>query len=206
MIYAPVSPGMTSSEGNTNHDEKIHAANMHAFRRAIAVLGAGMLAAAFLFTPSTPLGQTGGGGQQAVPPGTVSPTDAEIQLLRQDIRAKRRQIVAANLPLTTEESAKFWPIYDQYIAETIKINNGRYALIKEYSANYASMTDAEAAELIRKWIDSDKAMVDLRLSYIPIVEKALPAKKASMFIQIDRRVQLMIDLELAGQIPLINPQ
>jgi hypothetical protein len=82
---------------------------MHAFRRAIAVLGASMLAAAFLFTPSTPLGQTGGGGQQATPPGTVSPTGGEIQLLRQDIRATRRQIVGANLPLTTEESAKFWP-------------------------------------------------------------------------------------------------
>src|SRR5262245_26436163 len=75
-------------------------------------------------------------------------TDQEIKHLQQDIRDQRRQIVAANLPLTTDESAKFWPMYDQYIAELSKILDNRYAQIKEYAANYNSMDDKQATDYI----------------------------------------------------------
>lgn len=67
------------------------------------------------------------------------------------------------------------------------------------------MNDAKAADFIRKWIEADKSMIDLRLKYIPIVEKVLSMKKSAMFFQIDRRVQLMIDLQLASQVPLVYP-
>jgi len=161
-----------------------------------------LAAAALLFTPLALFAQATPGGRQ---PTRQSITDQEIQLMRQDVRNERRQIVAANLPLTTDEGAKFWPVYDQYIGETIKINDLRYALVKEYVASYSTMTDAQAADFIRRWIDLDKSMIDLRLKYVPIVEKVLPLKKAAMFMQIDRRVQLLIDIQLASQIPLINP-
>jgi hypothetical protein len=170
---------------------------------------ASALTAAFLFSPAALVAQAAGGAQQEIKPREnpkQSITDQEIQLMRQDIRAQRRQIVAANLPLSTEESAKFWPVYDQYIGETIKINDARYAMVKDYAANYSTMTDAKAADFVRKWIELDKSMIDLRLKYIPIVEKVLSMKKSAMFFQIDRRVQLMIDLQLASQIPLISPQ
>jgi hypothetical protein len=36
--------------------------------------------------------------------------DDTVQLMRQDIRSQRKQIVAANLPLTEPESIKFWPV------------------------------------------------------------------------------------------------
>jgi hypothetical protein len=41
--------------------------------------------------------------------------DDTVQLMRQDIRSQRKQIVAANLPLTEPESIKFWPVYDRYV-------------------------------------------------------------------------------------------
>jgi len=156
---------------------------------------------------STIFAQAAGPAQQETQRETLkqSISDQEMQLLRQDIRAQRRQVVSANLPLSTDESAKFWPVYDQYIGETIKINDVRYALIKDYAANYSTMTDAKAADYIRKWNELDKTMIELRLKYIPIVEKVLPVKKAAMFIQIDRRVQLMIDLQIASLVPLVNP-
>src|SRR5262245_49887575 len=44
-----------------------------------------------------------------------------IQLMRADIRSERKKIVAENLPLTENEATKFWPLYDRYIGETIKV-------------------------------------------------------------------------------------
>ena len=70
---------------------------------------------------------------QTVPGGTAgapkAASDQDIQMLREDIRAQRKQITAANMTLTADEATKFWPIYDQYIQETIKINDARWALI-----------------------------------------------------------------------------
>jgi Spy/CpxP family protein refolding chaperone len=164
-------------------------------------------AAALLLTAGTLFAQAAAGGQ--IPKGSredlkQSITDQEIQLMRQDLRDQRRQIVAANLPLTTEESARFWPVYDQYIAEEIKINDTRYTLIKEYAANYSNLADTKAAEYIRRTMEIDKSLIDLRLKFIPQFEKVLGERKAAMFVQIDRRVQLMVDLQLASMIPIIT--
>ena len=177
--------------------------------QAILLRAVSALTAVFLLSPVALVAQAAAGAGQEVNTREslkLAITDQEIQLLRQDIRSQRRQIVSANLPLSTEESAKFWPVYDQYIGETIKINDVRYALIKDYGANYSTMTDAKAADYIRKWTNLDKSMIDLRLKYIPLVEKVLSTKKSAMFFQIERRVQLMIDFQISSQIPLINPQ
>lgn len=149
-------------------------------------------------------------GKQAE--GTAKPTptaeqvnDANIQLMREDIRSERKKIVAANLPLTASEATKFWPLYDQYIGETIKLNDSRYDLIKKYAQNYDTMTDAQAADYLRRWVALDGDNTQLRLKYIPEFEKVISPKKTAMLFQIDRRLGMMIELQLASQVPLVKP-
>jgi hypothetical protein len=131
--------------------------------------------------------------------------EANIQLLRQDIRSKRKQLVAANLPLTDTEATRFWPVYDRYIAETIKINDNRYAVIKEYAKAYQNMTDEQADGFIKRWLALDGDNTQLRLKYVPEFEKVISHKKTAMFFQIDRRVGMMIELQISSQMPLVNP-
>jgi hypothetical protein len=131
--------------------------------------------------------------------------DANIQLMRRDIRAERKKIVAANMPLTEAEATKFWPVYDQYIAETIKVNDVRFALIKEYGQNYETTTDEQADSFIKRWLALDRDNTQLRLKYIPEFEKVVSHKKTALFFQIDRRVAMMIELQLASKVPLLNP-
>ena len=132
-------------------------------------------------------------------------TDQDVQLLRKDLRSQRKQLIAANLPLTDAEAVKFWPVYDQYQAEITKIGDTRFALIKEYATNYNTLTDTQADDVITRMIGVDESLVQLRQKYIPIVEKVLPGKKTAMFFQMDRRVALMIDLQLASMIPIVQP-
>jgi hypothetical protein len=136
---------------------------------------------------------------------TPTVSDQDIQLLRKDVRSQKKQLIAANLPLTDAEAVKFWPVYDQYTAETIKINDTRFAVIKEYAANYNSLTDAQAQSLITRSIGVDESFVQLRLKYIPIFQKVLSGKKTAMFFQMDKRVSLLIDLQLASIIPIVQP-
>jgi hypothetical protein len=132
-------------------------------------------------------------------------TDMEVNLMRKDLRDQKKQVVAANLPLNGDEAAAFWPIYESYTQETIKINDQRYALVKDYAANYSTMTEDQAASYIRRWIQTDDAASKLRLDWIPKFEKVLGNKKTAMFFQIDRRVGLMMELQLASQLPLVQP-
>src|SRR5271165_3348172 len=133
-------------------------------------------------------------------------TDQDIQLLRQDIRSQKKQLVAANLTLTDAEATKFWPIYDQYAAEMTKIGDQKYALIKEYAQNFGSLTDAQAQSLLNRSLALDEATAQLRIKYVPIVNKVLPGTKTATFFQIDRRLSTLIDLQLASQIPLVQQQ
>lgn len=144
--------------------------------------------------------------QAQTPSGSASSSvDTQINLMRKDLRDQKKQIVAANLPLTGDEAAKFWPVYEAYTQETIKINDRRYALFKEYAANYSAMTDAQANSYIRRWNEADGDFTKLRLDWIPKYEQVLGAKKTAIFFQIDRRVGLMIELQLSSQLPLVQP-
>jgi hypothetical protein len=130
--------------------------------------------------------------------------DQEIAMLRSDLRSNRKQVIAANMKLTDAEAEKFWPIYDQYVNELVNINNAKYALIKEYLQN-TNMTEEQADSITKRWLGVDESVVQLRLKYIPIFRKALSAKATALFFQLDRRVQMLIDLQLASSIPLIQP-
>jgi len=132
--------------------------------------------------------------------------DQQFALLRKDIRSMRKQLIAANLTLTDNEATKFWPVYDQYSTELSKINDTRTALIKEYGDAYGSLTDEQADSLIRRWLDTDIAASELRRKYVSTLRKVLDGKKAATFFQLDRRISMMIDLQLTSQLPLVQSQ
>jgi len=158
------------------------------------------------------LASTGFWGMPAAPAQTAASQDSQtvseqdIQLLRQDVRSKKKQLIAANLTLTDAEATKFWPVYDQYSAEMTKIGDQRYALIKEYAQNFGSLTDDQALSLTNRSLALDEAVEKLRIKYVPILNKVLPGKKTATFFQMDRRITALIDLQLASQIPLVQEQ
>jgi hypothetical protein len=133
-------------------------------------------------------------------------TDQQLALLRRDIRSIKKQLIAANLTLADSEATKFWQVYEQYSAETEKINETRAAIIKEYSDEYGTLTDDQADNLIRRWLDTDIELAKLRQRYVAIFRKVLPGRKAATFFQLDRRISTMIDLQLTSQLPLAQSQ
>jgi hypothetical protein len=134
----------------------------------------------------------------------ASVTDQEVELMRQDLRSKRKQIIAANIQMTDTEAEKFWPIYDQYAAEQRKAYDVHYGLLKEYAANIDKLTDAQALSLTKRWSDSDTAKAQLRAKYFPAFEKVLGGKRAARLCQLDRMLTLMIDVQIASDVPLIK--
>jgi hypothetical protein len=120
-------------------------------------------------------------------------SNQELDLLRKDLRSKRKQLIAANLKLTDTEATKFWPVYDQYVSELITINDKKFGLIQEYADNLGKLTNEQSLSFIRRWLDADIAIAQLRQKYVPIVSNVLDGRKSATFFQLDRRIAMMID-------------
>ena len=148
-------------------------------------------------------------GAQETPPQertTHVISNQDLNLLRQDLRSKRKQLIAANLKLTDTDAAKFWPVYDQYVTELIAINDKKFGLIQEYADNWGKLTNDESLLFARNWLDMDIALAQLRQKYVPIVAKVLDGKKTATFFQLDRRIAMMLELQVSSQMPLVQEQ
>jgi hypothetical protein len=141
---------------------------------------------------------------QSAPAAGTASLDQEIKLMREDVQSSRKKITAANMNLTADEATRFWPIYDQYAEEVAKIGDARVALIKEYAASYDTMTDDQANDFIQRAAAIDQQFAALRSKYVPVFEKVISAKKTALWYQIDRRLDLLINLQLAANIPVTD--
>jgi hypothetical protein len=148
--------------------------------------------------------QAGQQSQSAQQGSTPAMTDQDIQMMREDIRSQRKQIIAANMQLTDTEATKFWPVYDAYMEQVRKNADDRVALIKEYANNYNTMTDAQALSLVNRWGKLDQAFTNTRVQWMPKFEAVLPGKKAALFYQLDRRLSAVIDMQMMSIIPLVK--
>ncbi len=133
-------------------------------------------------------------------------SDQDLNLLRKDLRSKKKQLIAANLKLTDTEASKFWPVYDQYVTEQIAINDKKFGLIQDYADNWGRMTNEQSLLFSRQWLDMDIQTAQLRQKYVPIVSKVLDGKKTATFFQLDRRIAMMMELQVASQMPLVQEQ
>src|SRR5262249_33196071 len=133
-----------------------------AFMNRISVVSCFLVTSFFLFAQGFAPAQT------ATPHITSRPvadddqtvTDEDIQMLRKDIRSQRKQIIAANMNLTDSEAEKFWPVYEQYISDLVKLNGTKYALIKQYIQTKGALTDTEAQAAVDQWVSVDQSVGD----------------------------------------------
>ena len=129
--------------------------------------------------------------------------EKDLALVRRDIRAEKKKIIAANVSLTETEATKFWPVYDQYVAEMTKHNDEFFSVIKDYAANQKTLTDAQASSMIKRWVEIQIGRDQLRQKYIPLFEKVIPGRKVALFFQIDRRLYALLDIQVSSEVPLI---
>jgi hypothetical protein len=133
----------------------------------------------------------------------VSATDTDIQLLRSDVQSAKNDIIAHTMQFTDAESTAFWPVYRDYARDQQVIGDKRVQLIKDYAQSYDTLDDAKAKDLVQRMNNIEGETLKLRENYWPRFEKALGAKRAAKFYQVDNRLSLLVNTQLGSQIPLI---
>ena len=130
-------------------------------------------------------------------------TDTDIQLLRSDLQSAKNQVIADTMKFTDAESTAFWPVYRDYARDQQMIADKRLQVIKDYAKYFDSIDDQKAKDMVQRMRNVDDESLNLREKYWPKFEQALGARRAAKFYQVDNRLTLMINVQLASQIPLI---
>jgi hypothetical protein len=132
---------------------------------------------------------------------TTNATD-DVHVLISQIQTDKRAIVLQALDLTDGEVAAFTPIYDEYQGEMKKLALRTSDLIDKFAANYASMTDDAAKDILKEWFDVRDERMDTLKKYAKKVGKVLPATKTLRWVQVENKLMALVDWQAAQIIPL----
>ena len=135
-----------------------------------------------------------------------SAAEANMQILRDKIKADKKLVVAANMELTDAESKGFWPVYEAYQKELQSLNQRLKKTILSYADAYnnKTLTDAKAKQLADEAIAIDEQEIQMRKACAAKLASILPGKKAARYLQIENKVRAVLRYELAAEIPLVE--
>jgi len=127
-----------------------------------------------------------------------------LEYLRTDLKKQKRDIIAETMKLTEEEADIFWSIYSKYESDLEEIKGERLSNIKDYAENYYKLSDELAIHLANKKHEFDIKRAELIWNYYNIFKDELNPIDAAMFYQVESQLLLLIDVQIAGEIPIIK--
>ena len=127
---------------------------------------------------------------------------SDEQILLKQINTNKKAVYAENLGLTEQESAKFWPIYDEYEAKQKPLQDRFLANLNTFAEKYDTLTDEEAAAILKEKMAIEKDREALKQKYTAKIAKELPPKKALRYAQLETRIQTLIARDVYSMIPL----
>jgi len=142
-------------------------------------------------------------GNAAAQAQTQSPNlNDDTQLLLSQIQADKAAVVLKSLELTDPEARAFTPVYDEYQKERKEIAQRQIAELNKFASNYGSMTDKAAGEILKNWFKIQEDKNDLVKKYAKKFEHVLPKTKVLRFVQVENKLETVVDLQAARVIPL----
>ena len=100
------------------------------------------------------------------------------------------------------EARAFTPVYDEYQKERKEIAQRQIAELNKFASNYGSMTDKAAGEILKSWFKIQEDKNDLVEKYAKKFDHVLPKTKVLRFVQVENKLETVVDLQAARVIPL----
>jgi hypothetical protein len=140
----------------------------------------------------------------------VLPRDTQVHAyvnsMREDLSRGKVKMITATMNLSTDESRVFWPLYQQYESELFTLSDRRVDVIDRLSKTSpdARITPDDATKLAGEYFSFEAARNDLLKKYHAEIARVLSPVRAAQFVQIEHRVNTLIDLLIASEIPILE--
>jgi hypothetical protein len=135
-------------------------------------------------------------------PATAQGAPSQRQLNIAAMRAERKAVVGANMPMTKDEEKVFWPIYDEYEAQMDKIEERHIKEVREFVASYDTLTDADATKKLDEVMSIQQARLNVQKAYVPKFRAVLSSIQTTRFFQVDGKLRALVQCQIAQMVPL----
>jgi hypothetical protein len=126
----------------------------------------------------------------------------DTELLISQIQTDKRAVVLSAMQLTDAEVATFTPIYDKYQADMKKQFERAVEMLNKFAANYGSMTDDAAKDIMKDWFKLRDERNATMKKYAKEMGRALPPTKVLQWVQIENKLNALLDVQAASVIPV----
>ena len=130
--------------------------------------------------------------------------DDYLEVARDVLHTEKKAVVAEAMMLSDTESAPFWELYNEYNAELYKVHTKRVNIIKDFASNYESMNDEKADALWTSSMAFQNELLKLNKTYYKKFKKIMPSGRAALYFQVENKIAMLINANLALEIPLLE--
>jgi hypothetical protein len=127
-----------------------------------------------------------------------------MEIVKEKIRTDKKLFIATNMQLTESEAKAFWPVYEAYQAELGNLRDREIKLIEDFAANYETMSNDVAKNLLDNSLSIDSGHLKLRQSYLAKFRGVLLDTKVARYYQLESKIDAVLEFELARRIPLVR--
>ena len=128
----------------------------------------------------------------------------DMPALRAAVQADKKAFVASKLRLTDAEAKKFWPLYDAYQRSLDLANRQRTLALEGLIGSNKPLSDLYAQNLAKELIAADEMEIKARRTMHNRVMRALPAKEAARYLQLEAKIRAVQAYDVAATFPLIE--
>ena len=136
--------------------------------------------------------------------GTLVMSQDFYDLLKSDVSMRRRSLVKKHLKMDAAEEAKFKPIFDEYLEEITEFYDDKRKRYQETLENFDAMNENTAIEIGEEFFKFNEERLALKKRYFERMKQELSPSTVIRFFQIDYQIDLLIDVQIAGEVPLVD--
>ncbi len=129
----------------------------------------------------------------------------ELEVIQTVWGKNKKQLTQDFMQLTPEESAKFGPIYDEYLEARKKVAQVRGESVQAFAAANAQLDDATAQKMFSTLMKNNNNLSSLQTKTFKKLSKALSPAKAAQWWQLESYIDAEIRAAILGELPLLQP-
>ena len=130
--------------------------------------------------------------------------DSYMEIVRSTIKTEKKALIAEVMQLSDEEAKVFWPIYNEYQDKLYKVNTDYFNVVKDFADNFESMSSETASDILLRANKISLEQAKLEKTYLKKMMKVISPQKTLRFFQASNKIEVMIDAQLAAEIPLLE--
>ncbi len=127
-----------------------------------------------------------------------------LDIIKRDLNVERRTLVSEAMQLAPGTETEFWQVYNVMESELDGLTDKRAGNINKFADHYTNVTDDIANDLAMVYFDIIGNRNKIYKTYYKKMSKIISKKQAARFIQVMAQIQLLIEVQIAMEVPLIE--